>query len=38
MGERDLAGNGIRLFAVEAGPLSGPLVLLVHGWPECWWS
>lgn len=28
--------NGIRLFAVEEG--EGPLVVLVHGWPEFWWS
>ena len=28
--------NGIRLHAVEAG--EGPLVLLVHGFPESWYS
>jgi pimeloyl-ACP methyl ester carboxylesterase len=28
--------NGIRLHAVEAG--DGPLVLLVHGFPESWYS
>ena len=28
--------NRIRLFCVDAG--RGPLVLLVHGWPEFWWS
>ncbi|MFH9067733.1 alpha/beta fold hydrolase [Streptomyces coeruleorubidus] len=28
--------NGIRLHIAEAG--SGPLVLLVHGFPECWYS
>lgn len=28
--------NGVRLFAVEEG--HGPLVLLVHGFPEFWWS
>ena len=31
-----LAANGIRIHAVEAG--SGPLVLLVHGFPESWYS
>src|SRR5688500_7716898 len=36
--ERYVAANGIRLFCVEAGPTAGPLVLLVHGWPESWWS
>jgi pimeloyl-ACP methyl ester carboxylesterase len=34
--ERFVATNGIRMFAVEAG--RGPLVLLLHGWPEFWWS
>lgn len=38
MRERYLAANGIRLFCVEAGPVAGPLVLLVHGWPEAWWA
>ncbi|HEX2040646.1 MAG TPA: alpha/beta fold hydrolase, partial [Acidimicrobiales bacterium] len=38
MRERYVAANGIRLFCVEAGPTGGPLVLLVHGWPECWYS
>ena len=28
--------NGIRLRIVEAG--EGPLVVLVHGWPESWYS
>jgi pimeloyl-ACP methyl ester carboxylesterase len=36
--ERYVVTNGIRLFAVEAGPPTGPLVLFVHGWPEFWWS
>src|SRR3954463_1075916 len=31
-----LPANGIRIHAVEAG--SGPLVLLVHGFPESWYS
>jgi epoxide hydrolase A/B len=30
------AANGIRLHCVEAG--EGPLVLLVHGFPESWYS
>lgn len=38
MRERFVVANGIRLFAVEAGPPAGPLVLLLHGWPEFWWS
>lgn len=28
--------NGVRLHYVEAG--QGPLVLLLHGFPECWYS
>lgn len=31
-----LETNGIRLRAVVEG--YGPLVILVHGWPECWYS
>lgn len=33
---RDVTANGIRLHIVEAG--AGPLVLLLHGFPEFWWS
>jgi pimeloyl-ACP methyl ester carboxylesterase len=33
---RSVACNGIRLHAVEAG--EGPLVIFVHGFPECWYS
>jgi pimeloyl-ACP methyl ester carboxylesterase len=33
---RDVSANGVRLHAAEAG--SGPLVLLLHGFPEFWWS
>ena len=28
--------NGIRLRVAESG--TGPLVVLVHGWPESWYS
>lgn len=31
-----IQANGIRLRLVEAG--QGPLVILVHGWPESWYS
>jgi pimeloyl-ACP methyl ester carboxylesterase len=33
---RQLAVNGIELHVAECG--AGPLVLLLHGWPELWWS
>ena len=33
---RYIEANGIRLRIAEMG--SGPLVLLVHGWPESWYS
>ncbi|MFL6137721.1 MAG: alpha/beta fold hydrolase [Frankiaceae bacterium] len=33
---REVAAGGVRFHAVEAG--SGPLVLLLHGFPQCWWA
>ncbi|ATB46180.1 alpha/beta fold hydrolase [Corallococcus macrosporus] len=33
---RTVKANGINLHVAEAG--TGPLVLLVHGWPESWYS
>ncbi|MCE9672283.1 alpha/beta hydrolase [Myxococcus stipitatus] len=33
---RTVETNGIRLHVAEAG--EGPLVLLLHGWPESWYS
>lgn len=30
--------NGISLHAVEAGPADGPLVILLHGFPEFWYG
>jgi pimeloyl-ACP methyl ester carboxylesterase len=33
---RSINANGIRLHVAEAG--TGPLVLLLHGFPEFWWS
>lgn len=35
---RTIATNGIRLHAVEAGPESGALLLLLHGFPEFWYG
>ncbi|MFI9008930.1 alpha/beta fold hydrolase [Actinosynnema sp. NPDC053489] len=33
---RDVSANGIRLHVAELG--EGPLVLLLHGFPEFWWT
>jgi len=33
---RDLSANGVRLHVAEAG--EGPLVLLLHGFPQFWWT
>lgn len=30
--------NGITLHGIEAGPKEGPLVILLHGFPEFWWG
>ena len=31
-------GSGFTLHIAEAGPPAGPLVVLLHGFPECWYS
>jgi pimeloyl-ACP methyl ester carboxylesterase len=33
-----IAINGIRLHVVQAGPLDGPPVILLHGFPEFWYG
>ncbi|WP_438816902.1 alpha/beta fold hydrolase [Umezawaea beigongshangensis] len=33
---RDVSANGIRLHVAELG--EGPLVLMLHGFPQFWWS
>jgi pimeloyl-ACP methyl ester carboxylesterase len=30
--------NGLRLHVVQCGPIDGPLVVLLHGFPEYWYS
>jgi len=35
---RDVTASGLRFHLAEHGPASGPLVLLLHGFPEFWWS
>jgi pimeloyl-ACP methyl ester carboxylesterase len=36
--EQSIQTNGIRLHVVEAGPKSGPPVILLHGFPEFWYG
>ena len=38
VGSRYVKTNGIRLYCLEAGPPDGPLVLLMHGFPELAYS
>src|SRR3954452_9786130 len=35
---RTVDAGGISLHVAEAGPADGPTVLLLHGFPECWYS
>jgi pimeloyl-ACP methyl ester carboxylesterase len=35
---RTVDAGGIDLHVAEAGPADGPVVLLLHGFPECWYS
>ncbi|MGI4736554.1 MAG: alpha/beta fold hydrolase [Janthinobacterium lividum] len=32
----DVQTNGLRLHVVQCGPIDGPLVILLHGFPEYW--
>jgi len=32
------AGHGVRLHVAEAGPPDGRVVVLLHGFPECWYG
>ena len=34
----NIATNGIHLHVVQAGPEDGPLVILLHGFPEFWYG
>src|SRR5512143_2764172 len=33
-----ISSNGIRLHVAQAGPKDGPLVILLHGFPEFWYG
>jgi len=35
---RELDVRGLRMHIAEAGPAQGPLVVLLHGFPESWYS
>ncbi len=35
---RLIATNGVRLHVAEAGPSDGPVVVLLHGFPEFWYA
>jgi epoxide hydrolase 4 len=35
---QEIPTNGIRLHVVQTGPVTGPLVLLLHGFPEFWYG
>ncbi|MCU1692436.1 MAG: alpha/beta hydrolase fold protein [Frankiales bacterium] len=35
---REVTAGGLRTHVAETGPPDGPLVLLLHGFPEFWWA
>jgi pimeloyl-ACP methyl ester carboxylesterase len=35
---REVTASGLRFHVAEHGPAGAPLVLLLHGFPEFWWS
>ncbi len=38
MEHQQIAANGINLHVVQDGPSAGPLVILLHGFPEFWYG
>ena len=35
---REISANGMRFHAAEMGASQAPLVILLHGFPQFWWS
>ncbi len=35
---REVTAGGLRIHLAECGPADGPLVVLLHGFPEFWWA
>lgn len=35
---REVTAGGLRIHYAECGPDNGPLVLLLHGFPQFWWT
>jgi len=33
--ERFIATNGVKLHVLEAGPADGPMIVFLHGFPDC---
>ena len=31
-------GEGVTIHVADAGPADGPVVMLVHGFPQNWWE
>ena len=38
LAHRTIRANGVELHVVEAGPADGPVVVLLHGFPEFWFG
>ena len=36
--ERFIETNGIKLHVMEAGPIDGPMIMFLHGFPEFWYA
>jgi pimeloyl-ACP methyl ester carboxylesterase len=36
--ERTIETNGVKLHVMEAGPVDGPMILFLHGFPDFWYG